>query len=74
MGKYLATPSEPHDCSHRGQSKEPINTVWECGCGRRYVVRNGTGTDIRTHRYWKPLRWWHRTARRLIRETEVPRG
>lgn len=74
MGRYVVTPGEPHDCAHQGsQTKEPINTVWECDCGKRYVVRNGTGTDSRTHRYWRRLRWYHRAARRLIREAkEVP--
>lgn len=49
------------------------NAVARCGtCGRLFVSRvdpEGWGRVV----CWVPLRWWHRTARRKLREQEAGR-
>lgn len=43
------------------------NAVAECACGRLFVSRedpDGWGRVV----VWTPLRWYHRTARRKLRE------
>lgn len=47
----------------------PPNTVAHCGhCDHLFVVRVA-GDDYGSH-VWTRLRWWHRTAHRLLRESQ----
>jgi hypothetical protein len=68
----------PHECDLPGVPRDGygglrLNAVAECStCGRLHASRAGTVPTARPYwvRHtvvWKPLRWWHRRARRNLR-------
>lgn len=64
-GRFIVETDEwQHDCNPpmmgSGRYSEPeagVGSVWECECGRRFIVR-----PKRPFPVWRRLRWWHRVS------------
>lgn len=46
----------------------PEHAIWQCPECRRYYHYLERSDLMHEARYWLPVRWWNRTARRHIRE------
>lgn len=58
---------DPHRCILPRRTSYPPDSVWRCpDCGGWWVVRQTK--DYPPSRVWKPLRWWHFNARRVLRD------
>jgi len=62
-------PRSDHDETPTKATHYLVNAVAQCaGCGRVFVSRHIEDDGWTGGVYWTRLRWWHRTARRKLRE------
>lgn len=62
---YEATEDRPHFCTTANASL-PVGSICQCDCGRFWLRKTVIG-DYWVYR-WVPVRWYHRAARRRIKE------
>ena len=62
---YEATEDRPHYCTTAADGL-PVGSICRCDCGRFWLRKTVIG-DYWVYR-WVPVRWYHRQARRRIKE------
>lgn len=62
---YEATEDRPHFCTTANASL-PVGSICRCDCGRFWLRKTVIG-DCWVYR-WVPVRWYHRKARRRIKD------